>query len=425
MDYTLAFVQAKLDGKDPPIFIEMPRMFEKPGHVLKLKRSLYGMRQSPLNFYLHLKNGLEQRGFKQSKIDPCLFYSGKVICLIYVDDCLFFAKNSSEIDSIIKDLKDPSDKANQEFLLDKEKDVAGFLGIHFSKIKNDNGNVEEIKLTQTGLIKRILVATGMEDCSKIGTPTKVKALRKDEKGDPPMERWSYTSVVGMLLYLASNSRPDIAFAVHQCARFTHCTKRSHEKAVKRIVRYLQGTKEKGLIIKPTKKLHMDLYADADFAGLWNQEEAIDPISAKSRTGILLTLGNVPLLWKSKLQTETALSTMESEYIALSQGMRELVSMRSLFDEVSRNLQINTASTTRLSRVFEDNEACRKLASSTMPKLTPRSKHIAVKYHWFREHLEALNIEILPIDTKEQLADIFTKGLTQKEFESKRRLMCGW
>ena len=95
VDYTLVFVQAKLDGKDPLIYIEMPRMFENPGHILKLKRSLYGMRQSPLKFFLHLKNGLEQRGFKQSKINPCL-YSGIVICLIYVDDCLFFCKRVKE-----------------------------------------------------------------------------------------------------------------------------------------------------------------------------------------------------------------------------------------------------------------------------------------------------------------------------------------
>ena len=140
---------------------------------------------------------------------------------------------------------------------------------------------------------------------------------------------------------------------------------------------------------------------------------------------ILTIGNVPLLWKSKLQTEIALLTMESEYIALSLAMRELVGPRTLFDEVKEILQLPGETKTTISRVFEDNEAARKLASSTMPKLTPRSKHIAVKYHWFREKLEPLNIVILSIDTKEQLADIFTKGLTQKEFESKRKLVSGW
>ena len=425
VDYTLAFVQAKLDEKEPPIYIEMPCMFEKPGHVMKLKRSLYGMKQSPLNFYLHLKKGLEQRGFNQSKIDPCLFYSEKVICLVYVDDCLFFARDVKDIDEVIKDLREPASGTKEKFLLDEEEDVAGFLGIYFKKVLNNKKEIEKIELTQTGLIKRILKVTGMEDCSKISTPAEVRALGKNEEDDPAMERWSYASVVGMLLYLASNSRPDIAFAVHQCARFNHCTKRSHEKAVKRIIRYLQGTKERGLVIEPTQKLMMDLYADADFAGLWNAEDSNDPICTKSRSGILLTIGNVPLLWKSKLQTETALSTMESKYIALSQGMRELVSMRTLFDKILDILKLESKSPTRLSRVFEDNEACRKLANSAMPKMTPRSKHIAVKYHWFREYLSKLQIEILSIDTKSQLADIFTKGLVQKEFEMKRHLVCGW
>ena len=135
----------------------------------------------------------------------------------------------------------------------------------------------------------------MEDCTKIKFPSKTKALCKDEQGEPPMERWSYVSVVGMLLYLASNSWPDIAFAVQQCARFTHCTKSSHEKAVKRIVQYLQGTREKGLIIEPTKELQMDLYKDKDFAGLWNAEDVHDLICTKSRSGMLLTIGNMPLL----------------------------------------------------------------------------------------------------------------------------------
>ena len=99
----------------------------------------------------------------------------------------------------------------------------------------------------------------------------------------------------MLLYLANNCRPDIAFAVHQCARFTHCTKLSHKKAVKRIVRYLKSTKNKGLVIKPTDKLHLDVYDDTDFASLWSSEDDQDPVFVKSRTGFIITIGNVPLV----------------------------------------------------------------------------------------------------------------------------------
>ena len=254
VDYTLAFVQAKLDKKDPPIFIEMPRMFEKKGHVLRLKQSLYGIQQSPLNFYLHLKKGLEQREFEQSKLDPCLFHNKDVICLIYVGDCLLFSKEQAKIDKLLKDLKNPRDKSHEQYLLEEEDNVSGFLGIHFNKKRDDDREVFKIELTQTGLIKRILIATRMDDCTKIATPSETRALGKDKQGDPPIERWSYASVVGMLLYLASNSRPDIAFEVHQCARFMHRTKRSHEKAVKKIVQYLQGTMDKGLIIDPTKEL---------------------------------------------------------------------------------------------------------------------------------------------------------------------------
>ena len=117
--------------------------------------------------------------------------------------------------------------------------------------------------------------------------------------------------------------------------------------------------------------------------------------------------------------------MESEYIALSLAMRELVVMQTIFDEVKEILQLPGETKTTISREFEDNEAARKLASPTMPKLTPRSKHIAVTFHWIREKLEPLNIVILSIDTKDQLGDIFTKGLTQKEFESKRKLVSNW
>ena len=112
-----------------------------------------------------------------------------------------------------------------------------------------------------------------------------------------------------------------------------------------------------------------------------------------------------MVWKSKLQTKTALSTMESKYIALSTSMRDLVSLKEFLIKVKSMLNFPLSGIT-LSRVFKDNYACRKLALLTMPKMTPRSKHIAVKYHWFREKLEELNIEILRVDTKEQLADIF-------------------
>ena len=119
-------------------------------------------------------------------------------------------------------------------------------------------------------------------------------LGKDENGQQRAEGWNYRSVVGMMSYLATNSRPDIAFAVNQCCRFSNDSKPSHKKAVKRIGRYLQGTFERGMVITPNSKLGLDLYAEADFAGLFAVEDKEDLISVKSRMGWVLTLGGVPV-----------------------------------------------------------------------------------------------------------------------------------
>ena len=121
----------------------------------------------------------------------------------------------------------------------------------------------------------------------------------------------------MLLYLSSNTRPDIQFAVHQCARFSHNPKKSHGQAIKRICRYLVGTRLKGITFKPDLTKGLDCYVDADFAGLYGYEDEQDPVCVKSRTGYTLTLFGCPVVWASKLQTEIALSSTASEYIAFS------------------------------------------------------------------------------------------------------------
>ena len=111
---------------------------------------------------------------------------------------------------------------------------------------------------------------------------------------------SYASIIGIMFYLVSNTRPDISFAVHQCARFTHNTKASHETAVKRICWYLQGTKDNDVVFNPSKKLVVGFYADAYFAGMRRNKNHQDPICARSRTGFVVTFTNLPLLCMSKL-----------------------------------------------------------------------------------------------------------------------------
>ena len=394
----------------------MPPLYGKDGYVWRLKKSLYGLRQSPLNFFTHLKQELEARKWITSEHDPCLFYKGGITCLVYVDDCLFFGKKDELITKEIQLLKKP--KPNS-LALEEESDVAGFLGILLHRSE------EGIVLKQTGLIERIITSLGLEDSTPKSTPAERTPLGKDKNGAQRSEGWNYRSVIGMMMYLATNSRPDIAFAVNQCSRFSMDPRRSHEKAVKRIGRYLKGTKEMGMIIKPDHNLALDLYADADFAGLFQSEDPEDPVSVKSRTGWVVTLGGIPVTWSSKLQSEIALSTMEAEYIALSTGMRELVGCRKLLEEITIRCGIKREMSSKVSRAYEDNEAALKHAVTPLPKLSPRTKHIGIKYHWFKKKIKVGEIEVFPISTKKQKADIFTKGLGATDFQDKRSLIMGW
>ena len=165
--------------------------------------------------------------------------------------------------------------------------------------------------------------------------------------------------------------------------------------------------------------------DADFAGLYAAENPEDPISVKSRTGYLIKFSGCPLLWVSKLQTEIALSTLHSEYVALSQSLRDLLPTKELLKEtISKvglkedRLKFETKCT-----VFEDNAGALQVATS--PRMTPTSKFIAVKYHWFRQHVDSGEISIVKVSSQEQEADMFTKGLQGELFLKIRKLVCGW
>jgi hypothetical protein len=464
VDYTNAFCQAELNEE---VYIEIPHGFDpdEPGEfVLKLKKSLYGLKQAPKTFFEKLKEGLEQRGFRQSDVDQCLFMKDEMICVVYVDDTIFAGPDATKLEAEINSLgdeKSPTGEIQHKFDLKSEGSIEDFLGINFKQV-----GPNKFVLTQTGLIKKILEAASMTDCHTKSTPASTTTLGTDARGAPFNESWEYASIVGMLMYLATNSRPDLAFSVNQCARFTHCPRASHAKAVKHILRYLQGTKDKGLEFQLSNELSLDCFVDADFAGLWGQEDDQDPVCAKSRTGFLITFAGCPLLWGSKLQHEISLSTMEAEYVALSYAMRQLIPIRETLIEIqsqvlagSKRLQCTTHSTAfeevsadgeleqgahahdvsapnksnsgatherggiPPSNVYEDNNACLKFAVA--PKMSSRTKHIATKYHFFRTKVKELAIIIQRIDTKEQTADIFTKGLTEDTFQYLRKKLMGW
>ena len=166
-----------------------------------------------------------------------------------------------------------------------------------------------------------------------------------------------------------------------------------------------------------------MFVDADFAGGYSPETCDDPVSVFSRTGYVIFYYNCPIIWVSKLQTEISLSTTEAEYVALSQSMRDIIpfmnqmkTMNKIFGQVNEKPDIYCT-------LFEDNNGALELAKT--PRYRPRTKHIAIKYHHFREYVKEGHVHILPIDTNEQIADQFTKGLPAQTFKYLRNLLMGW
>ena len=158
------------------------------------------------------------------------------------------------------------------------------------------------------------------------------------------------------MYLGNNTRPECAYAINACAQYSIDPKQPHGEAIRRICRYVKGTIEDGIIIDPaTGPLSLDCHVDADFAGNWNLADSQDLNASRSRAGYLITLGNVPILWKSKRISEICLSTMESEYIALSMAMRSLIFLRGLLFETNQRFDLGLGEfLSTISTIFEDN-----------------------------------------------------------------------
>jgi hypothetical protein len=419
-DITAAFIHGRVPVTEE-IYVHQPRGFHRGrgDEVLRLKRTLYGLKQSPRYFFEYISERLIKLGLSPSKYDPCLFMNEKLIVIIYVDDILIYGRKGkeSQIDELIEALK------KEEVALHKEGTAEGYLGVDIQR----DGN--QITLQQRGLTQRIIEALGLDskNSTSCDTPAETAALGKDVDGEDAIGHINYPSVIGMLLYL-EHSRPDISFATHQCARYTHSPKLSHENALKRIGRYLKGTLDKGLILTPSEKLKIDCYPDADFAGLWNRDNVQDPHCVRSRTGYVINLADCPVLWKSRLQTEIALSTMEAEYVALSTSCRDLFPIIDLTKEIcsifEMDVIINDTADMHI-RVHEDNVGALALGKLEPRRMTPRSKHYAIKYHWFREHIGPRRVQLVHISSNDQLGDLFTKGLSGIKFARLRKKLMGW
>jgi hypothetical protein len=415
IDFSNAFVQAKNPYNT---FMKCPAGFmtDKPDHCLKLLRSLYGATYSPKLWNQLCEETFVDMGFVQSRVDKCLYYKKNIFLILYVDDCGISYKNEEDLDEFISELQ------RRGFKLTKEGTFAEFLGIKYRTDQEGN-----IHLSQEGLIKKILETTGLTECKPNRTPGRKEPLGLDPDGPPMTESWSYPSVVGMLLYLSTNCRPDICYYVSSVARFTHNPKQSHAAAVKAICRYLKGTMCEGTIIRTSDKLSLECFCDADFAGLYNHDPPHLSSSVKSRGGYIIKLSGCPLVWKSQLMSSICLSTAEAEYYSLSIALRALMPVKRLIEEMMKMLelpfvaQMDTIHTT----VREDNQAALSLAVNQ--RITSRTRHYLARWHFFWEIVNdpKQNIEIVYCPTAEQEADYLTKGLDYETFVKFRKLVQGW
>ena len=419
IDYVLAFPQAPVEKE---IYMRVPKGFKITGkdpddYVLKLNKNVYGQKQAGRvwNKYLE-KKLIEAVGLKKSKIDECVYYKGKTIYLLYTDDSILAGPCQKEINNIIKDIRSAG------LNITEEGDIQDFLGINIQR--RGKG---EIELTQPHLIDQIIRDMKM-DQTKVKTKDtpamSSKILHRDENAKSFDKSFHYRSLIGKLNYLEKGTRSDISYIVHQCARFTEEPKESHAKVLRWLTRYLIKTKEKGFVMRPDTTKGIEVFVDADFAGNWDKHDTANSDTARSRHGYIIKYMNCPIVWKSQLQQEIALSSTESEYTGLSYALREAIPIMELLKEMTEYGFINKYNHPKVyCRVYEDNSGALEMA--TVHKYRPRTKHINVKLHHFRSYVNKGEIEIHPIGTENQEADYLTKPVPLDTLERLRIKVMGW
>lgn len=417
LDYIQAFPQAPVERE---LYMRVPKGYNiKNGddkeYALRVEKNVYGQKQSGRVWNQFLVRKLRKIGFKQSKVDECIFYRGRAIYLLYTDDSILASPTKAEADKVIHDLKAIGLK------LTEEGDIKDFLGVNVDE-KEDGS----IHLTQPHLIDQILEDLKFrDDTEPKPTPAVASVMLGRHPESEDFDRsFHYASVIGKLNYLERATRPDIGYSTHQCARFSSCPKKEHGKAVRYIGRYLKGTRNEGLILRPNDSGELTMHVDADFVGNWDPKLTEDRDTARSRHGYVISYSGCPIVWKSSLQTEVCLSSTESEYTGLSYGLRDAIPIMRLLDEMKdKGFPIPSSKPKVHCRVFEDNSGA--LETAKIHKYRPRTKHLHVKLHHFRDYVERGAISIHKISTANQPADFLTKPLNAELFTRHRRTVMGW
>ena len=393
MDVVSAFLNGDLTEE---IYMKQPPGYVQSGKeelVCKLRKSIYGLKQSPRCWNEKLCNHLKSLGFKESGTDPCVFIQSEQnnmkIIAVYVDDLILIAKTSNEIQQMKEGLSNTF----------KMKDMGQLhycLGINFEVTK------QGISLCQKQYLLRILEKYRLSEVNTVTTPMDPNVkLVKDDSYSKEVDPTQYQSMVGSLLHAARATRPDIAHAVGLVSKFNSAPMQAHLTAVKRIFRYLKGTVDIKLQYRSTGEKLLG-YSDADWAN--------DTDDRHSTTGNVFIMSGGAISWLSHKQSTVALSTAEAEYIALGSATQEAIWLNQLLTD----LRIDTKGSIE---ILEDNQSAIAMAKNSTGRR--RTKHIDIKHHFIKEAVQAGTISVSYCPTADMLADIFTKQLPRTQFEKLR------
>jgi hypothetical protein len=355
---------------------------------LELLKSIYGLKQASRVWNETFDEFVRSIGFAVSDFDPCLYL--KVVddqcalLLVYVDDVIVTGSSVEIIAQVKQQLK-------QRFEMTDSGKCKFVLGIEL--IDHDDGSVT---LCQRRYVDDILRRFGMEECKPAASPVDISTKMLKFDPDSAATDAPFREAVGALMHLMCATRPDIAFAVGMVARFMESPQVVHWTAVKRIFRYLQGTKSHGIRFKSSGQVDFECYSDADWAG--------DVSDRKSTSGYVFKMVGGPVSWGSKKQSSVSLSTSEAEYIALSLAIQEGKWVHRLLCEI---LTAAGADCPKLV-IHEDNQSCIKMTKN--PVNHGRAKHIDIKFHHIRDEVKSGAVGVVYCETAKMLADLLTKGL---------------
>ena len=400
MDVKTAFLNGNLEEE---VYMKQPEGFsssEGEHLVCKLKKSIYGLKQASRQWYLKFHEVITSFGFEENIMDQCIYQkvSGSKICflVLYVDDILLATNDKGllyEVKQFLSKNFDMKDMGEASYVIG--------IKIHRERSRGILG------LSQETYINKVLERFNMKNCSPSVAPI-LKGDRFDLNQCPKndferehMKNIPYTSAVGSLMYAQVCTRPDIAFAVGVLGRYQSNPGIDHWRAAKKVMRYLQGTKDYMLMYRRTYSLEVIGYSDADFAG------CVD--SRKSTCGYIFKLADGAVSWRSAKQTLTSTSTMEAEFVSCfetsSHGvwLKSFISRLRIVDSISRPLKL-----------YCDNSAAVFMAKNN--KSGSRSKHIDIKYLAIRERVREMKVVIEHISTELMIADPLTKGMPPKYFK---------